>query len=442
MSPSKKIDLYRQRRIATLTLRRRGMISKTFNLTLHSITLQCKRVALFLFCMVCINASAAATNTNAVNTVAPSSQILTQVSNVHPVVGEQTVLRFELLVNGFFNGGTEFDLPSMSSARLSQASSFAINGNRTIAGTALSSQIWEVYLYPEHKGVIEVPSVRFKVKYMDNISGESKTAILISDAVVLYAHIPASLIHAEQYIVSGSVLIEDQWSVSQPSYNVGDVIKREIKISVTNLPAMNIPRIFMTAPDGVSVMPLEAKLTDNNNRGENSAILSQEFNYIIAAGGEFVVGGEEVLWWEPDVGLHRLNFSEIKLNVTGANIDRYSVLLSIIVLMLVVLLILGLKKQTLPIRVKLTQALLAKDWREFINLLYRRGDLISAPATIKPSLSLQTPHASTKVLQKHQLISQLFRACFSSTAENDDHGFKLKKEEKLFVREAFRNLIK
>ncbi|MCL1058911.1 BatD family protein [Shewanella gelidimarina] len=412
--------------------------------------LQYKRVALYGFYILGFSSSVIADNTSSTtnsatfvaSTGVSSTQIVTQVSNVHPIVGEQTVLRFELLVNGFFNGGTEFDLPSMSSARLSQASAFAINGSRTIAGQALSSQIWEVYLYPEHKGVIEVPSVRFKIKYMDSSSGEPKTATLMSDAVALYAHIPASLKDVKQYIVTESVSIDEQWSEPQQSYNIGDVIKREINISVTNLPAMNIPRIGITAPNGINVMALEAKLTDSNNRGENSAILSQEFSYIIEAGGEFTVGGEEVVWWQPDGGLHRLNLAEIKLKVIGANANRYRMLFALVGFVLVIMVLLGLSKLTLPIRVKLTQALLAGDWRQFINLMYQRGDLISAPVLIKPSLPLQAPYASTEVLKKHQLISQLFKACFSATAEKDNHVYKSKKTAVLSVKKAFMFLIK
>ncbi|QQX81633.1 BatD family protein [Shewanella sp. KX20019] len=417
------------------------MISKSGHFTLH-LALQYKCVALCLFGMICISSSAISADIAAINTVktvTPSSQILTQVSNVHPVVGEQVVLRFELLVNGFFNGGTEFDLPSMSSARLSQASSFAINGSRTSAGQALSSQIWELYLYPEHKGVIEVPSLRFKIKYMDSSSGESKTATLMSDAIALYAYIPASLKNAEQYIVSESVLIEDQWSVSQPSYNVGDVIKRRIKISVANLPAMNIPRILITSADGVNVTALEAKLTDNNNRGENSAILSQELHYIVEDGGRFIVGGEEIMWWEPDFGLHRLNFAEIELNVAGSSTGREWVLFALVTSTATLLILPGLKRLVLPIRVKLTKALLAGNWREFINLLYLRGDKLSAPAIIKPSLPLP---ASVEEHKKHQLISELFRACFNSVAENNSNPFKPKEGEKLSIIEALRYLIK
>ena len=372
-----------------------------------------------------------------------TSQILTQVSNVHPVVGEPVVLRFELLVNGFFNGGTKFELPSMSTARLSPASSFAINGNRTIAGITYSSQLWEVYLYPEQQGLIELPSVRFDIKFMDNVSHKSKTLSLLSEAKVFYAYMPAELSNNEPYIVAEQVSIDEQWSEPKQSYQIGDVIEREITISVVNLPAMNIPRFKVVAPEGVKFIAQEAKLRDNNNRGESTAIVSQIYRYIIHRDGEYLLGGENLNWWQPEIGLHQLKYSTYKVTVTGSFGNRKWLLAaSILVLVLAgLMLIRKYKKLKLPHRVQLWQALLLKDWRGFINLIYQRGDKVLAPAQMKPRVTHKQPVAD-ELANQHLAISSLFEHCFGPGSAEERDQIKAKSADKLSIKRLLRYVVK
>ncbi len=367
-----------------------------------------------------------------------TSQILTQVSNVHPVVGEQVVLRFELLVNGFFNGGTKFELPSMSTARLAQASSFAINGNRTIAGTTYSSQLWEVYLYPQQQGLIELPSVRFDIKFMDNVSRKSKTLSLLSEAKVFYAYRPADIPNNEPFIVAEQVSIDQQWSEPKQSYQIGDVIEREITISVVNLPSMNIPRFKVAAPEGVKLIAQEAKLRDKNNRGESTAIVSQIYRYIIHRDGEYVLGGENLNWWQPEVGLHQLQYPTYQVAVTGSSVNsKWLLAVSALMLMLAGLMLSRKhKKLKLPQRVQLCQALLLRDWRGFINLLYQRGDKVSAPAQMKPHITDKQP-ATDDLTNKHLAISSLFEHCFGPSSAQERDDIKTKPANRLSIKRLF-----
>ena len=375
------------------------------------------------------------------NKVIATSQLLSQVSNVHPVVGEQVVLRFELLVNGFFNGGTKFELPSMSTARLSRASSFAINGNKKIAGITYSSQLWEVYLYPEQQGLIELPSVRFDIKFMDNVSHKPKALSLLSEPKVLFAYIPEDIPKNAPFIVAEQVSIEEQWSEPKQSYQVGDVIERNVTISVVNLPSMNIPRIRVTAPKGVKLIAQEAKLSDSNNRGENIAMVNQTYRYIVNEGGDYALGGETLNWWQPKDGLHRLKFATYSIDVAGAGLFN-TWMLVVIALAIVFVALVGLRKQKmfkLPQRVSLSRSLLARDWRGFINLLYQRADSVSAPAQIKPHLT-DRQYVTDELVNKQLAISSLFRYCFGGTTSKDD--VKASPSNKLSIKRLFRYVVR
>lgn len=372
-----------------------------------------------------------------------TSQILTQVSNVHPVVGEQVVLRFELLVNGFFNGGTKFELPSLSTARLSRASSFAINGSKQLAGITYSSQLWEVYLYPEQRGLIELPSVRFDIKFMDNASQKPKTLSLLSEPKVFYAYMPADIPNNESYIVAEQVSIDDQWSEPKQSYQIGDVIEREITISVVNLPAMNIPRLKVAAPKGVKLVAQEAKLRDKHNRGESIAIVSQTYRYIIHGGGEYVLGGEKLNWWQPDVGLHQLQYPTYNIAVTGSAVNSKWLLATSVLVLAIAGLMLLHKYRTLkfPQRAQLTQALLVRDWRGFINLLYQRGDKVSAPAQIKPHINDKQP-VTDELINKHLAISRLFEHCFGPRSAEERDDIEAQPADELSLKKLFRYVVK
>ncbi|GIU15914.1 hypothetical protein TUM4261_33630 [Shewanella sp. c952] len=414
---------------------RRGRYSSRLN--------RCFAFLLGLFALFQLTAFADNHKVTEIDNAIVTSQILTQVSNVHPVVGEQVVLRFELLVNGFFNGGTQFELPSMSTARLSQASSFAINGNQTVAGITYSSQLWEIYLYPEQQGLIELPSVRFDITFMDNVSHKSKTLSLLSEAKVFYAYKPADIPNNEPYIVAEQVSIDEQWSEPKQSYQIGDVIEREITISVSNLPSMNIPRLKVAAPEGVKLIAQEAKLRDENNRGESTAIVSQIYRYIIHRGGEYVLGGENLNWWQPEVGLHQLKYPTYHIAVAGSSVNsKWLHAVSVLVLVLAgLMLIRKYKKWKLPHRVQLSQALLLKDWRGFINLLYQRGDKVSAPAQMKPHVADKQPVAD-ELIHKYRAISSLFEYCFGPRSTEEREQIKTKPADKLSIKRLFRYVVK
>ncbi|MCL1093613.1 BatD family protein [Shewanella kaireitica] len=372
-----------------------------------------------------------------------TSRLLTQVSNVHPVVGEQVVLRFELLVNGFFNGGTQFELPSMSTARLSRASSFAINGNKKIAGVTYSSQLWEVYLYPEQQGLIELPSVRFDIKFMDNVSLQPKTLSLLSEPKVFYAYTPADIPNNEPYIVAEQVSIDEQWSEPKQSYQIGDVIEREITISVVNLPSMNIPRLKVAAPKGVKLIAQEAKLKDKVNRGESIATVSQTYRYIIHRSGEYLLGGENLNWWQPDVGLNQLQYSTYSVAVKGSVVNHKWLLAACVLVLAIVglMLICKYKKLKLPQNVQLSQALMLRDWRRFINLLYQRGDKVSAPAQIKPHVTVKQP-VTDELTNKQQAISRLFEHYFGPRLAKERDDIEAQPADELSLKKLFRYVVR
>ncbi|MCL1145446.1 hypothetical protein L2747_05360 [Shewanella marinintestina] len=329
-------------------------------------------------------------------------------SESHPVVGQKVVLRYELLVDGFFNGGTQFELPSISSASLAKASSFAINGSKRLEGRNLTSQIWEVYLYPEQQGLIQVPSISFAISYQDASSNSSKSTILLAKPALLYAYVPPELDIIAPYLVAEAVTIEDNWSTLKDSYQQGDVITRSVVIVATNLPASHIPPFKAKQFDGGSIIAREPQLEDISRRGESLGRLTQEFSYLIETSGDYSLGGETISWWKLGSGVEQHFFTTFKIDVVGWSQGNWYQLVFILSCAAIILLgriVFRYQKNTLYWKAR--HALVTKDWPLFVGYLYQQRDSVKAISRLKQETQLDT---SSKQLMRNQAQTSIKNA--------------------------------
>ncbi|NRD74587.1 BatD family protein [Shewanella sp. VB17] len=303
-----------------------------------------------------------------------SPQLITTADTHHPVVGQQVVLSYELVVDGFFNGPTRFDLASLSGARLAKRSDFAVNGSIRKQGRSLATQRWEVSLYPEKTGLLDIPAMMFNIEYMNN-EGKAVKQRLVSDDIQFFVYLPDELQGVNSYIVSPDVKVSDRWTGQKNQYEKGDVLVRQIQIEASDVQSIQIPRFIPLPVDGIKIIPQEAQLSDTNDRGQQRASMTQRLSYVITQAGNYRIGGESLYWWNLEQGEQLSVFPTEEINVNG--LSPRSVYVLIIVVFLLLLLSLGgryVANRPPSLKAKLTCALRSGDLKKFVSLLYQKTD--------------------------------------------------------------------
>lgn len=334
-----------------------------------------KRMNKFILLLLMLNiVNVTWANDKKVKEPVADSVITTTINEVHPVVGQKITINYLLAVKSYFNGATRFNLPSLSKGRLVQASSFAVNGNTQIESAKYATQLWQIDFYPEHAGLIEIPSLAFKVQYID-IKGNKQVSTLHSESMAIFAYLPEPLKTIKTYIVTSDLELYEQWSEPKSVYQVGDIIQRDITIEASDINSIQIPHIKFEDIKGLQIHVQEAKLTDQNHRGEQTATLAQTITYVIKQPGKYQLGGEHLNWWSIEAGLQQTAFDKKEFHVIGISPLKIK---AIIVITLIVLILLGLffkwKKRSVTLQLQLKKALKNKQRTLFIALLYQKSD--------------------------------------------------------------------
>ncbi|MCL1140190.1 hypothetical protein [Shewanella pneumatophori] len=345
-------------------------------------------------------------------------QVIVSRAEVNPVVGQKVLLRFELLVNGFFNGATKFELPSMSSARLAKASDFAINGSKRVVGKTLSSQIWDVELYPEQSGLIEVPNIVFAIHYVDADSGKSLSRTIVAEPILVFAYLPESLKGVSTYIVSDNVQVEDNWSEVKVEYQPGDIIKRTLIITADDTPASYIPPFKANIADGITLVVKEPQLVNENNRGESRGQITQDLTYIIDKPGNYVLGGEVISWWQLGSGLKLNRLEQRDVAVIGFSTkNAYHILLLLLGCGFLALILFWIRTRKSTLYSQAKHALAAEDWPLFVSLMYRKHDNSASPARLTAQLqSTDNAKQSRKAEKLTGTLNKLFDYLFARSS--------------------------
>ncbi len=293
-------------------------------------------------------------------------------------------MRFEVAVDGYFIGATKFELPSLAKVRLLKSSDFAINGSKREGGKSFATQIWEVDLFVEHAGLIEIPRLNFHIQFK-NANGDKIKQTLVSEPTHLFAYLPDKLSSVDRYIVSPQVSISQQWigkkgvgekgNGEKAQYQVGDILKRQITIEAADIQSIQIPLFVPTPAPGIKIVAHEARLNDNNNRGTQTATLTQDFTYMINKPGTYSLGKESISWWNNENGLQVDTFDIFEADVAG--LSPYSIRFIVILSVCCALITLGfvvMRKRAVSLKRQLKHAIKKRQWQTVIALLYQISD--------------------------------------------------------------------
>jgi hypothetical protein len=294
------------------------------------------------------------------------------------VTGQRVQLNVLIGVQTYFSEGTSISPPEVDHALVLQTEP-AVSGMREIDGIRYTSQLQVLDIYPDKAGIGVVPSFNVSFTRAGTVNGKlvSQRESHNTAPMLILVQTPASMPESG-FMVSPEVEVEDAWSLPEGEnvFKEGDILQRVITLSAQDMAPMNMPQISPRVPRGVKVIQAEPSLSSVNSRGVNKATIEQHFSYVIQSPGQYVLGGETISWWDPELaGPKDYSFEEKPVDAGGV---AWSHVLGLIAgVILLVILLTGWRlvlRKTDPVEKSIKRGIRSMDARDRVASVYAYAD--------------------------------------------------------------------
>lgn len=211
--------------------------------------------------------------------------------------GEKVNFYIKLLSPTIFAGTPRFELPTLSTGLLYQVQARPILGTEIVNGKSYTSQLYEIWFFPQHSGEITIPAINVTFSTSENgTKGEkqySKATTPFSLDVKPIPNVPDS----EFIIVTDEFKLSQAWKPEISQGIVGDAVIRTISIRAKNMASIFLPDIEVPEIEGISIYREPPEVNDRNERGEATAERKDVITYVFETEGEYVISDITMRWW-------------------------------------------------------------------------------------------------------------------------------------------------
>ena len=216
-------------------------------------------------------------------------------------VGQRVTLNIDVLSDAGWaqiEKINELDIPG---AYVMRTESQGTRLQETINGTSYSGQRYQLSIYPQAAGAIQVPAMPVNVRikaWGAEASSESRRATvpavnIISDAPKGADNIPG-LVSTTEYTA------EQSWEPELTTPKVGDAIKRIIRMQATDVSGMAFAPLTQDKIRGVGIYPSEPEVNDSTNRGSLNGTRKEAITYVFEGSGKVTLPDIDLYWWNID----------------------------------------------------------------------------------------------------------------------------------------------
>ncbi|PMH42213.1 hypothetical protein BCU68_14495 [Vibrio sp. 10N.286.49.B3] len=301
------------------------------------------------------------------------------------VVNEQVILTIEVATSGWFTQGTRIGYVETNNAIAMQRNPLAINYTQRENGKTWAKQRWEVTLYPQAEGQVSVPSIPVQVAIASPKGGQ-RDETLYTNPINFDVKWPLGIENGEAWFAASEAILDQQWTLSNDSLNVGDTITRTISLQAQDALSVLLPSVLLShetqTPSQYQPYPSPRSLHDSQFRGKYLSKQIEQVTYVLQEGGEIWLPTYQVHWWNSETQ------AMVTMMVEGQTftikhtwkswLKSYGVWLAIMMLSTVVIILLMVaihryyQHNSKPQWYTFRQQLNNKQWSQARALLYKK----------------------------------------------------------------------
>jgi hypothetical protein len=213
-------------------------------------------------------------------------------------VGQRVVLQIDVLGADGWAQISRFGDIDLPGAYLIRSDNQGARLQETVDGETYTGQRYEVSVYPQKAGAIEVPPLPVEVT-VKTWGGDASQAVQQKQvpAVTINAKQPPGAEAVRGLISSSRLTAEQQWSPSTETPRVGSALQRTVILQVEDVSGMAFAPLEFADLPGVGIYPAEPDVADSAERGSLSGRRTEAVTYVFERAGVVQIPDIQLSWW-------------------------------------------------------------------------------------------------------------------------------------------------
>lgn len=182
--------------------------------------------------------------------------------------------------------------------------------NETIGRTSYTGQRYEVSLFSQRPGLVEVPPIPVTVAVKQWGAGAKEAAHeMLTPATSFRCRVPPGAEGIRGLISTTRLTADQNWSSVPDTVAVGEAVTRSVNLGADDVSAMAFPPMQHPEQEGLGVYPGQPSVNDITDRGGLRGERVETVTYVFETPGQIKLPDIVLPWW--DVATERLNRIEL-----------------------------------------------------------------------------------------------------------------------------------
>ncbi|MGB5742009.1 MAG: hypothetical protein WBM65_06280, partial [Sedimenticolaceae bacterium] len=214
-------------------------------------------------------------------------------------IGQQVVLKVELLSNGQSFGGQRIHLPDVPGALVLEDVVSTVKLTEQVNG-----ETWQVlsYRYPmfaQRAGRIELAPIAVAFDVSEGYGSEPVSFELQTEALSFEVRSPPGVDDPARLVTTTDFTLKVEVTPDPVGLKVGDALTRTITRTAPAVSGMAFAPLPTPAIPGVAVYPKSPEVDDRSSRGDLVGTRVESVTYVLQQAGELTIPGIGLQRWDP-----------------------------------------------------------------------------------------------------------------------------------------------
>ncbi len=217
-------------------------------------------------------------------------------------IGQQVVLKVELLSDGQSFGDQSIRLPDIPGALVLEDTVSTVRLNESVEGDTWQVLSYHYQMFPQRAGDIEIPPIDVAFTVSEGYGSEPVPFALQTEPVALAVSSPPGVDDPSGLVTTTKMTLTVEVSPDPQSLKVGDALTRTVTRSAPAVSGMAFAPMPLPVIPGVAVYPKPPDVDDRSNRGELVGKRVESTTYVLQQDGQLTIPGIDFQWWDPVAG--------------------------------------------------------------------------------------------------------------------------------------------
>jgi hypothetical protein len=214
-------------------------------------------------------------------------------------VGQRVILHIDVLAEDGWAQIPKLNTFDAPGAYVMRTESQGTRLQEKIDGTSYTGQRYQMSLYPQRGGTIEIPALPVVVS-IKNLGVGARDTIQneTTPGATFECKVPPGAEKIRGLISTTQLTATQTWEPEQEEVAIGDAIKRIITLKATDVSGMAFVPLRYPAIEGLGIYPSEATVNDTSTRGSLTGTRVESVTYIFEQAGSVTIPDKVLTWWD------------------------------------------------------------------------------------------------------------------------------------------------